>query len=83
MVNNKECHMLYAIFIRQSKTVVISTFYFHLIHSCAIYIDFSVKTEMAIFGLYLFSDNVISLMAKAAVAKRGVCHFHYGHWRGV
>ena len=41
--------------------------------SILLYIDFSVKIEMSIFGLYLFSDNVISLMAKAVVAKRGVC----------
>ena len=48
-----------------------------------LYIDFSVKTEMVIFSLYLFSDNVISLMAKAAVAKRGVCQLQYGRGRGV
>ena len=48
-----------------------------------LYIDFSVKIEMVMFGLYLFSDNVISLMAKAAVAKRGVCQLQYGRWRGM
>ena len=48
-----------------------------------LYIDRSVKIEMRVFGLYLFSDTVISLMAKAAVAKRGVCHSQYDRWRGI